>query len=92
MADKRFRSIVSGRVQGVCFRAATEDEAYILGVKGIVKNRSDNSVEVVVEGEEAVLTKLLEWLYHGPTSAVVTEVKTVWEEPTGEYTDFRVVY
>lgn len=92
MPEKRFRAIISGKVQGVCFRAATEDEAYMLGLKGTVKNMPNGSVEVVAEGEDEKLARLLKWLHHGPTRAAVREVKGIWEEPTGEYTDFKIAY
>lgn len=92
MPEKRFRAIVSGRVQGVFFRASTEDEARMLGLRGRVLNMSDGSVEVVAEGEEDKLALLLKWLHHGPAGAAVREVKTVREEPTGEYDDFKIAY
>lgn len=92
MPEKRFRAIVSGKVQGVCFRASAEDEACLLGLRGRVRNMSDGSVEVIAEGEEEKLARLLKWLHHGPAGAAVREVKTIREEPTGEYDDFKIAY
>jgi len=51
MATKTIRAIVSGRVQGVFFRAYTEEEALKCGVKGWVRNLPDRSVEVLASGE-----------------------------------------
>jgi acylphosphatase len=70
---------VSGRVQGVYFRASTKDEADRLGVKGIVRNERDGSVYIEAEGEDEPLNKFLEWCKHGPPSARVEhcDIKTI---------------
>jgi len=86
----RLHAIVEGRVQGVGFRAFVIDVADILGVTGWVRNRWDETVEVVAEGEPAVLQKLLEALQRGPRMSFVSAVKTDWLPATGEFGDFRV--
>lgn len=66
--------LVSGQVQGVFFRAATEAAARRLGVTGWVRNLADGSVELVACGEEAKLAELERWLWQGPPRARVEQV------------------
>lgn len=80
---KRAHLFVSGRVQGVSFRASTRRKARELGVKGWVKNLPDGRVEAVAEGEEADVDKLVEWCRHGPRLASVEDVEVSEEEPEG---------
>lgn len=70
-----YKVIVSGRVQGVCFRYSTAQQARKLNIVGHAKNLSDGSVEVVIFGEPAALQILLEWLHKGPKSAVVKHIR-----------------
>lgn len=72
MASARF--IVTGKVQGVCFRAATRERALALGLRGWARNRADGSVEVLADGNDAALAALAQWLAHGPPSARVSSV------------------
>lgn len=74
---------IHGRVQGVFFRASTQDEARRLGLRGWVRNRPDGTVEVLAEGERAALGQLLNWLHRGPPGAKVDEVQHQWLAPTG---------
>jgi acylphosphatase len=87
---KRLRAVVHGRVQGVNFRASTVDKALSLGVLGSVSNRWNGTVEVIAEGDDDALQKLLAWLHVGPRMARVTRVQVYWESPTGEFADFEV--
>ncbi len=75
--------IVSGRVQGVSYRAATADAARRLGVCGWVQNLADGSVEIEAEGAAEQIVALLEWCERGPPSACVTRVQTDELAPTG---------
>lgn len=68
------RWLVSGRVQGVGFRAATRREALRLAVNGCARNLADGRVEVCAAGSPAALRALEEWLWHGPRLARVVEV------------------
>lgn len=81
---------VHGRVQGVAFRAYTRDEAIKLGVTGWVANQDDGSVRVEAEGSEAALQKFVAWLHHGPPSARVLQVETMWLETSGEFHSFFI--
>ena len=71
---------VSGRVQGVFFRAWAQGEARELGISGWIRNCADGSVEAHLEGEEHDVTRMIERLRRGPSSAQVDEV-TVEEAP-----------
>jgi acylphosphatase len=87
---KRARVRVSGRVQGVFFRAETRDRARSLGIAGWVRNAEDGSVEAIFEGEDEKVESMLAWCRRGPEGAYVDAVDVEWETPGGER-DFRVV-
>jgi acylphosphatase len=80
---KRLRCLVSGRVQGVFFRGATQVRMRELGVHGWVRNLPDGRVEALVEGEDAALARALEFLRSGPRGAEVMDVQ-VSDSPVGE--------
>jgi acylphosphatase len=65
---------VTGRVQGVFFRASTRREAQNLGLTGYAKNLPDGSVEVLACGPESAVEQLGEWLWVGPPAARVSQV------------------
>lgn len=73
--EKTIHCFVSGRVQGVCFRMSTEQQAKILGLTGWVRNLSDGRVEVMASGEASLIDELQEWLSHGPKMAKVINVE-----------------
>ncbi len=79
----RRRAVISGEVQGVNFRSATEGEASRAGLAGWVRNRDDNTVEAVLEGESDAVERMLEWCRSGPSSASVEDVEVSEEEPEG---------
>jgi len=66
--------LVSGRVQGVFYRAASESVARRLGLTGWVRNLPDGRVELVACGEETKLKELEQWLWQGPPRARVEQV------------------
>lgn len=74
---------ITGRVQGVGFRANTRREARSEGVAGWVRNLSDGRVEAVFEGPEDAVDAMVEWCHHGPATASVEDVTVESEEPTG---------
>jgi acylphosphatase len=81
---------VSGKVQGVWFRAATQEEANKLGITGWARNLPDGRVEVMACGEKAKIMQLHAWLKKGPELARVTELS--YEEiPWHEYQRFQVM-
>ncbi len=69
------RFFVSGRVQGVFFRASTRDEAKRLGISGYARNLRDGRVEVLACGSAQALDELERWLAGGPPAASVTTVE-----------------
>ena len=92
MEKARARVIVEGRVQGVFFRAHTQEMAYLLSLKGWVKNRRDGRVEVLFEGDKAKVDEMIQWCHRGPSEARVTKVHLNWENYAGEYQDFSINY
>ena len=89
---KRLHVFVSGRVQGVFFRARTRDRALGLGLTGWVRNLADGRVEAVFEGQEADLEAALSWCGQGPPRSRPEGVEPEWSEATGEFTDFEIRY
>lgn len=79
--------IVTGRVQGVGFRASMAREAQALGVTGWVRNRADGSVEAMICGTPEQLAALLLWARRGPPAARVDHVAV--EEASGEFSGFE---
>ena len=65
---------ITGKVQGVGFRASTRHQALQLGLKGYAKNLADGSVEVMLEGDAQAIEEMLGWLAHGPSLARVDAV------------------
>lgn len=88
MTARRAHIHVSGRVQGVFFRANTRDVARHLGLTGWVKNCPDGRVEIIAEGDQTGLKKLIAWCHKGPPLAHVTKVDVDWGAATGEYSNF----
>ncbi|HET9620370.1 MAG TPA: acylphosphatase [Kofleriaceae bacterium] len=74
MTTRRITAIVTGRVQGVSYRASTIHEATRLGLTGWVRNRADGSVELEAQGTPAQVEALLAWCHVGPPAARVTGV------------------
>lgn len=88
---KRMHVIVSGRVQGVFFRAYTRETALALKLTGWVRNLPDGRVETVFEGEDTNVQSMLEWCKKGPPHATVNEQEASEQTYTGEFRDFRII-
>lgn len=88
----RVHVYISGKVQGVFFRAYTRDKASELGLKGWVRNLYDGRVEAVFEGEKEKVEEMLRWCYEGSPYSRVSDVEVHWEAPTGEHKSFDVRY
>jgi acylphosphatase len=86
---RRVRVIVSGRVQGVFYRATCARLAREASVGGYVRNLSDGRVEAAFEGADEVVERLVRWCRTGPDHARVDEVEVVAERPVGD-TTFQV--
>jgi acylphosphatase len=90
MADRaRVHVVVSGRVQGVAFRAYTVDEARGLGVDGWVRNLPDGRVEAEAEGERSALEGLVAFCRRGPPAARVEGVEVRWLAYRGDLGPFE---
>jgi acylphosphatase len=87
---KRVHIRVTGRVQGVGFRAYVADQFRFHGVKGWVRNIGYDQVEALAEGAEAALKAFAEAVVAGPRASRVDESQVDWESATGEFTDISV--
>ena len=92
MEKVRAHVVVSGRVQGVCFRSYAEEEAYRNNVFGWIRNTAGGEVEAVYEGEKVDVGKMIEWSKRGSPSSRVDKVDVKWEPYTGEFEDFGIKY
>lgn len=84
--------LISGRVQGVWFRANTQRKAQELGITGWVRNTSDGKVEAIFEGETTQLKNMISWCHKGPQFSQVTNVEIQHKQYTGQYTSFTIKY
>ena len=90
--NARLHIYVSGRVQGVYYRAFTMDAARSNEIAGWVRNLPDGRVEAVMEGDMERIERLVEELKAGPPNAIVKEIDIQKEEYTGEFKDFSLRY
>jgi acylphosphatase len=90
--NKCYHVRISGRVQGVYFRANTWKEARALGLTGWVRNLPDGSVEALFEGEAAAAEAMRKWCGTGTPPARVDFLDVAEESPTGEFAEFKIVY
>lgn len=89
---KQITCIVSGRVQGVFYRAFTQANARSLGINGEVKNLSDGTVEIVAEGEEGALNQFKSILWRGSKFSKVNNVICEYSDKSVDYNDFKIKY
>ncbi len=86
----RAHIFVSGKVQGVFFRAKTMQEAIRLGVNGWVRNLPDGRVEAIFEGEKQAVDAAIDFCRKGPRGSVITVFDLKWEPFSGEFKSFKV--
>jgi acylphosphatase len=86
----RIHAIVHGRVQGVFFRAFTQQNAHRLNLKGWVRNRAEGTVEVVAEGPTEDLIDFENALNTGPPGSKVDKVDLTKKPSTGEFAHFTI--
>jgi acylphosphatase len=89
---KRAHVFISGRVQGVCFRAETRRTAKQLHLTGWVRNMPDGRVEALFEGEDNNVNQMTKWCHGGPPAARVDNVLIREELFTGEFSDFTIEF
>jgi acylphosphatase len=82
--------VISGKVQGVWFRANTKQKAEQLGIKGWVRNTSDGKVEAIFEGDEENISEMINWCRQGPPLAKVEDVKIEEKTPNDDYDTFII--
>jgi acylphosphatase len=86
---KRLHAVVRGRVQGVCFRMFTQEQAVQLGLQGWVRNVPGATVEIVAEGSQTRLDEFVERLRSGPELAVVEQLHSETLEAKGGLQELR---
>jgi acylphosphatase len=89
MADIARHLSITGRVQGVFFRAWSREQADELGVRGWIRNRPDGHVEAHVEGKQAAVESMIERLGRGPPAADVDDLR-IWDADICDFDDFEV--
>jgi acylphosphatase len=89
MAETARHVRITGRVQGVFFRAWTREQAQALGLNGWVRNCPDGRVEAHVEGEDTAVEQMIERLRRGPPSASVEDLRT-WDADVCDFDGFEV--
>jgi len=85
-------AIVTGKVQGVSYRAFVDDAAVKLGLTGYTHNNADGTVSVVAQGETETLKEFVEWLHEGSLMSAVAGVDISWRSPEKTYHDFSVLH
>lgn len=88
---KTIRIKIEGKVQGVFYRQAAKEKAVELGIKGTVKNCEDESVEVVVTGDELQLKQFTDWCREGPPRSAVTNL-VIEKLPLQQFRNFSILY
>ena len=87
---KTIRLTITGKVQGVFYRANAKDVADLTGIKGWVRNLPDNNVEITATASEETLQKFISWCKQGPPRARVDDV-IVEELEFQEFNGFRII-
>ena len=90
MAPKRVQVVITGRVQGVGYRASCQRQAASLGLTGWVRNRWDGAVEALFEGEAGAVDAMLDWCREGPPMAYVSGMEINIPPDTPVERGFRV--
>lgn len=91
-AKTRAHVIITGKVQGVFFRANTKCQADSLGVTGWVRNLADGRVEAVFEGDKEAVKSAVSYCQQGPKHAEVKKVDIKWEKYNGKFKEFQIIY
>ena len=86
----RAHIVVSGRVQGVFFRAGALQKARELGVTGWIHNTIDGKVESICEGEKELVDQFVQWCREGTQFASVESCEATYGEYQGEFDDFEI--
>jgi len=87
---KKVKIVISGRVQGVFFRAFVQKEAISREVKGYAKNRKDGKLEIVLEGNNPAVDEVIELCKNGPDAAVIEGFDLEEQEYLKEFDEFSI--
>lgn len=90
MEQSRAHLVIKGLVQGVFYRASTQETAINLGLNGWVRNLPDGSVEAIFEGPAEKVKEAVKWCRQGPPGSRVTDIDEKWSDYTGEFRNFAV--
>jgi len=82
---------LSGRVQGVGFRAFTQRQASVLDIKGWVKNLTDGRVEAVIQGEKTKVKQMIQKLKSGPSYAQVDNIE-IKDQNLDQFNSFDITF
>lgn len=85
-----YKISISGKVQGVFFRAYTEEKARAMGIHGTVKNEPNGSVSIEAEGEENTLKEFIAWCHKGSPFSKVDKVE-IEKRPLRHFQDFIII-
>lgn len=89
---EELRAIVRGHVQGVFFRATTQEHARALGLVGTVRNCEDGSVEVNAQGSRETLEALIKKLKDEPGMGRIEDIAVTYCDPTEHHDDFHIIF
>lgn len=94
MEIRTVHAIISGRVQGVCFRAYTREKALQLGINGFVRNLHDGNVEAIIQGNTAQIKQMRDWFHKGSPFSQVNRISctAISKEKAGLYSSFSIRY
>lgn len=81
--------VITGKVQGVFYRASAKKKAEELNIRGWIKNTSEGNVEALVTGNQVEIEKFIQWCRSGPDRAVVEEVR-IHEHEFREFGSFKI--
>ena len=90
MAIKRQHLIISGRVQGVSYRASACEMANRLAINGWVRNLPDGQVEMLIQGEDLHVDQMIQWAQQGPRFADVSNVVVTEHSPADDFNSFSI--
>ena len=90
MKKRRVHVWITGRVQGVFFRAYAREAAELTGIGGWIRNLPDGRVEAVFEGDADKVEKMIEWCREGSPLGRVDRVKVLEEVYTGDFDGFTI--
>ncbi|RAP32993.1 acylphosphatase [Candidatus Marinamargulisbacteria bacterium SCGC AG-439-L15] len=92
MNKQQVRVKIYGQVQGVFFRAFTQEKAKELALTGWVKNKDDGSVEAVFQGAPKILHQMLDWCKEGSPHSTVDSLHPEWEGLDTVFDEFEIRY